>query len=112
MRPGCTWTAGRSHHWSARAPWFHLSRLALNVSNDPEPFRRINPCGHAGLEVTSTRQLGIDDDTDLLARELSQRLADARIAHQQRLNHPRGSSRTVSRANPDVPGKLNLARIV
>ncbi len=32
--------------------------LALNVSNDLEPFRRINPCGHAGLEVTSTRLLG------------------------------------------------------
>ena len=56
---------------------FTYHGLALNVSNDLEPFRRINPCGHAGLEVTSTRQLAIDDDTDVLAQELSQRLADA-----------------------------------
>lgn len=27
--------------------------LALNVNPDLEPFRRINPCGHANLEVTS-----------------------------------------------------------
>ena len=60
---------------------FTYHGLALNVSNDLEPFRRINPCGHAGLEVTSTRQLGIGDDTDLLAQELSQRLADALGLH-------------------------------
>lgn len=60
---------------------FTYHGLALNVSNDLEPFRRINPCGHAGLEVTSTRQLGIGDDTDVLAQELSQRLADALGLH-------------------------------
>ena len=27
--------------------------LALNVAMDLEPFQRINPCGHAGLAVTS-----------------------------------------------------------
>lgn len=27
--------------------------LALNVDMDLEPFSRINPCGHAGLQVTS-----------------------------------------------------------
>jgi len=31
--------------------------LALNVDMDLEPFGRINPCGHAGLEVTSMAQL-------------------------------------------------------
>lgn len=31
--------------------------LALNVDMDLEPFRRINPCGYAGLEVTSMAQL-------------------------------------------------------
>lgn len=51
--------------------------LALNVENDLEPFRRINPCGHAGLEVTSTRQLGIDASPAVLAAELSTRLAAA-----------------------------------
>jgi lipoyl(octanoyl) transferase len=44
--------------------------LALNVSNDLEPFQRINPCGHAGLEVTSTSLLGIDQGQTQLAGEL------------------------------------------
>ena len=48
--------------------------LALNVSNDLEPFQRINPCGHAGLEVTSTSLLGIDEDQAQLAGELVQLL--------------------------------------
>ncbi|MDQ1362538.1 MAG: lipoyl(octanoyl) transferase, partial [Pseudomonadota bacterium] len=34
--------------------------LSLNVDMDLSPFRRINPCGHAGLEVTSLQQLGLD----------------------------------------------------
>jgi lipoyl(octanoyl) transferase len=51
--------------------------LALNVSNDLEPFKRINPCGYPGLEVTSTTQLGIEDDFDTLAAELVDRLASA-----------------------------------
>ena len=41
--------------------------LALNVDNELEPFTRINPCGYAGLEVTSTRRLGIDADCARLA---------------------------------------------
>jgi lipoyl(octanoyl) transferase len=44
--------------------------LALNVSNDLSPFQRINPCGYAGLEVTSTQQLGITDPADRLGDEL------------------------------------------
>ncbi|MCB1802117.1 MAG: lipoyl(octanoyl) transferase LipB [Gammaproteobacteria bacterium] len=59
--------------------------LALNVSNDLEPFQRINPCGHAGLEVTSTSRLGIAKTADEIGVELSGRLADAlgyRIMHQ------------------------------
>lgn len=31
---------------------------ALNVSVDLEPFRRINPCGYAGLEMTRLSDLG------------------------------------------------------
>jgi lipoyl(octanoyl) transferase len=27
--------------------------LSLNVDMDLEPFQRINPCGHEGLQVTS-----------------------------------------------------------
>lgn len=51
--------------------------LALNVANDLAPFQRINPCGHAGLEVTSTAELGIDADPATLADGLVARLADA-----------------------------------
>lgn len=32
--------------------------LALNVNMDLEPFRRINPCGYAGLEMTQLSDLG------------------------------------------------------
>jgi lipoyl(octanoyl) transferase len=35
--------------------------LALNVDVDLAPFDAINPCGYAGLEVTSTQRLGIGD---------------------------------------------------
>ncbi len=33
--------------------------LALNVDMDPAPFARINPCGMAGLAVTSLARLGV-----------------------------------------------------
>jgi len=36
--------------------------VSLNVDMDLEPFRRINPCGHAGLEVISMASL-LDPDT-------------------------------------------------
>lgn len=32
--------------------------LAFNIAMDLEPFRRINPCGYAGLEVVSMSDLG------------------------------------------------------
>ena len=32
--------------------------LALNVNLDLEPFRRINPCGYQGLEMTRLSELG------------------------------------------------------
>jgi lipoyl(octanoyl) transferase len=32
--------------------------LALNVALDLEPFRRINPCGYRGLEMTQLSELG------------------------------------------------------
>jgi lipoyl(octanoyl) transferase len=51
--------------------------LALNVSNDLEPFRRIDPCGLRGLEVTSTSQLGIDATLPVLADQLVERIARA-----------------------------------
>ncbi|WP_020558964.1 lipoyl(octanoyl) transferase LipB [Thiofilum flexile] len=34
--------------------------LSLNVNMDLSPFKRINPCGYAGLEVTQCSDLGLD----------------------------------------------------
>jgi lipoyl(octanoyl) transferase len=44
--------------------------LALNVDMDLAPFARINPCGHAGLEVVDLARLGVR----LTTREAAQRL--------------------------------------
>jgi lipoyl(octanoyl) transferase len=48
--------------------------LALNVSMDLEPFRRINPCGYAGLEVTQIGDLGGPADIETVARALAPEL--------------------------------------
>ncbi|WP_407349900.1 lipoyl(octanoyl) transferase LipB [Congregibacter variabilis] len=54
--------------------------LALNVAMDLEPFARINPCGYAGLQVTSMRSLLGDSCPDMstvsdtLLQELERRL--------------------------------------
>ena len=47
--------------------------MALNVAMDLEPFRRIDPCGYAGLETTDLRSLGVEIGWD----EAAQRLAAA-----------------------------------
>lgn len=39
--------------------------MALNVDMDLEPFLRINPCGHAGLGVTSMARLLPDRSIDM-----------------------------------------------
>ena len=39
--------------------------LSLNVDMDLEPFQRINPCGHAGLEVVSMATLLSDIALDM-----------------------------------------------
>lgn len=41
--------------------------LSLNVDMDLEPFQRINPCGHAGLAVTSLATLLGDERVDMEA---------------------------------------------
>lgn len=48
--------------------------LSLNVDLDIEPFGRINPCGYEGLEVTSLRMLGIQDDITEVAKRLETEL--------------------------------------
>ncbi len=57
---------GRSYHG-----------LALNIDNELEPFTRINPCGHAGLETTRLRDLGVDTPLDRLEDELAAHLRRA-----------------------------------
>jgi lipoyl(octanoyl) transferase len=52
--------------------------LAFNVGGDLSPFARINPCGYAGLEVTSMLKLGATGDPatvkPVLVAELSRQL--------------------------------------
>ena len=52
--------------------------LAFNIAMDLEPFRRINPCGFQGLEVTSMVELGGPGDPaavkPVLVEALSRRL--------------------------------------
>jgi lipoyl(octanoyl) transferase len=51
--------------------------LALNVNMDLEPFRRINPCGYAGLEMTQLAQLSHVTDTGVAAAGLQPHLLAA-----------------------------------
>jgi lipoyl(octanoyl) transferase len=48
--------------------------MALNVDPDLAAFRRINPCGMAGLEVTSLRELGIGWSVEESGRRFATRL--------------------------------------
>lgn len=48
--------------------------LAFNVDMDLEPFSRINPCGHAGLEVTQLSALGGPAEVTRVADDLKPRL--------------------------------------
>ena len=44
--------------------------LAFNVAMDLEPFRRINPCGFAGLETTQVKDLGGPADVERVGQDL------------------------------------------
>jgi lipoyl(octanoyl) transferase len=57
--------------------------LSLNVDMDLEPFRRINPCGYQGLQVTSMARLLPDTRLDM--DEVGQALLETVAA---RLNAP------------------------
>lgn len=48
--------------------------LAMNVDMDLAPFARINPCGMAGLAVTSLADLGLAGTLEELGREFANRL--------------------------------------
>jgi lipoyl(octanoyl) transferase len=51
--------------------------LALNVAMDLEPFRRINPCGYAGLQMTQVSELGGPSSVQLVAGALAPRLIES-----------------------------------
>jgi lipoyl(octanoyl) transferase len=48
--------------------------MAFNIAMDLEPFRRINPCGYRGLEVTDLRTLGVTTDVRSVADQLAPHL--------------------------------------
>jgi lipoyl(octanoyl) transferase len=50
--------------------------LAFNIAMDLEPFQRINPCGYAGLEVTSMLDLGGPSGAGPVKPQLLEHLAD------------------------------------
>ena len=53
--------------------------VALNVAMDLEPFSRINPCGHAGLQTVDLRTIGVSvswqEAADVLGHKLVSYLA-------------------------------------
>jgi lipoyl(octanoyl) transferase len=51
--------------------------LALNVALDLAPFRRINPCGYQGLEMTQLAELGGPRSVSACAAALEPHLLDA-----------------------------------
>ena len=48
--------------------------VALNVAMDLEPFRRINPCGYAGLETVDLSTIGISTTWNEAAKVLGEKL--------------------------------------
>jgi lipoyl(octanoyl) transferase len=53
---------------------FTYHGLALNVAMDLEPFRRINPCGYAGLETVDLSTIGVSTTWEGAAALLGQKL--------------------------------------
>ena len=45
--------------------------LSLNVDMDLTPFSAIDPCGHPGMKVTQTRDLGMVEDKETLGDRLA-----------------------------------------
>ncbi|MCS6151632.1 lipoyl(octanoyl) transferase LipB [Shewanella baltica] len=63
--------------------------LALNVDMDLAPFRRINPCGYAGLEMVQCKALGgpqtVTEAGEQLTITFSQLLGYQHLVHHQGL---------------------------
>lgn len=54
--------------------------LSLNVDMDLSPFSAIDPCGFAGLQMTQTKDLGIEKTPQELGQALLQLLKE-KLAH-------------------------------
>jgi lipoyl(octanoyl) transferase len=54
--------------------------LAFNVAMDLEPFGRINPCGYAGLRVTSMQECGCGEDAGFSVDTVKRRLLQHLVA--------------------------------
>lgn len=61
--------------------------LSLNVDVDLGPFQQINPCGYAGLEVTSLRALGITDAIESVRAKLHYHLTSTLNYQHEPLTH-------------------------
>ncbi|WP_417538865.1 lipoyl(octanoyl) transferase LipB [Marinobacter sp.] len=69
--------------------------LALNVDMDMEPFRRINPCGYAGLAMCQTSDFtsaSIDAVEQLLVAQLVSGLGDSAVSYRNGWNDQAGPS--------------------
>ncbi|HZW60529.1 MAG TPA: lipoyl(octanoyl) transferase LipB [Woeseiaceae bacterium] len=64
--------------------------MALNVDVDLEPFARINPCGFAGLEVTSLARLGVAEPPEAVRQRLARHLLDELGFGARRIRHAAG----------------------
>ncbi|MCE9686264.1 lipoyl(octanoyl) transferase LipB [Shewanella sp. AS16] len=60
--------------------------LALNVNMDLSPFRRINPCGYAGLEMVQCKELGGPESVEEAGKQLIQTFSQL-LGYQQLVHH-------------------------
>jgi lipoyl(octanoyl) transferase len=49
--------------------------LALNVDMDLAPFSSINPCGYEGLKTVDMKSLGVSDNIDFVAKNITSHLS-------------------------------------
>jgi lipoyl(octanoyl) transferase len=79
--------------------------LALNVAMDLEPFRRINPCGYAGLQMTQVSELGGPSDLQLVAGALAPRLLRSLGLPEPGQGATGAWPQQAGSTNSDVPGE-------
>lgn len=60
--------------------------LSLNVAMDLSPFKRINPCGYAGLAVTDLQQLGVKSSIEIVEDRLT-KILSTQLATVRKIQH-------------------------